>query len=510
LKVPAPAAAVIAALVLSISLLAQQIPAAPYTLVTRDGRRPLAARLMNGQEMFALDDLARLFNLTIREDALAGGLTVASGSQTIVLSAQQPLASVAGRMVSLPAPPVRDGRIWYVPVDFVDRALAPIFSTRIELRKASRLLIVGDVRLPRIAARVDLLGSVTRVTVDVAPATPHTVSQDQNRLLIRFDADGLDAPDLHASATNDVLQAIRVADSLQTIAFDLGPKFASYRVSDEPGPSGSGRIVLDLAAQGVPPAAVGQPPATTAPPPTPSTGPPPLLELPPAGGLRAIVIDPGHGGDDPGTKGAGGALEKDITLIIARRLKGALETRLGVRVLLTRDADQNVASDQRAAVANNNKADLFVSLHVDASFRPSTAGAEVSYLGLEGYGPEAQRASQSSAESLPVIGGGSRQIDMVPWELAQARYIDESAAFAKAIDGALRQRVPMAPRALQQGPFRVLIGANMPAVLVELGFLSNPQQEKMLMSDEYQNTLVQAIVDGILRFRNIPLPGAMK
>ncbi|MGH9411077.1 MAG: N-acetylmuramoyl-L-alanine amidase family protein, partial [Vicinamibacterales bacterium] len=386
MKVPAPAAAVMAALVLSISLLAQQIPAAPYTVVTREGRRPLAARLMNGQEMFALDDLARLFNLTIREDALAGGLTIASGSQTIVLSAQQPLASVAGRMISLPGPPVRDGRIWYVPVDFVDRALAPISSTRIELRKPSRLLIVGDVRLPRIAARVDLLGSVTRVTVDVAPATPHTVSQDQNRLLIRFDADGLDAPDLHATATNDVLQAIRVADSLQTIAFDLGPKFASYRVSDEPGPSGSGRIVLDLAAQGAPPAAVGQPPATTAPPPGAVTEPPPLLELPPAGGLRAIVIDPGHGGDDPGTKGAGGALEKDITLNIARRLKSALETRLGVRVLLTRDTDQNVASDQRAAVANNNKADLFISLHVDASFRATTAGAEVSYLGLEGYG----------------------------------------------------------------------------------------------------------------------------
>ena len=96
--------------------------AAPYTVLSRDGRRPLATRTIAGQEMFALDDLARLFNLTIREDTAAGGLTVTAGTQTIVLSAGQSLASVGGRLISLPAPPARDGRTWYVPVDFVARA----------------------------------------------------------------------------------------------------------------------------------------------------------------------------------------------------------------------------------------------------------------------------------------------------------------------------------------------------------------------------------------------------
>ena len=341
----------IAAILFSISLPAQQQSGAPYTVVTRQGRQPLAVRTMNGQDMFALDDLARLFNLAVREDALAGGLTVSAGTRTIVLSPQQPLASVAGRMISLPAAPVRDGRLWYVPVDFVSRALAPIASTRIDLRKPSRLIIVGDIRMPRIAARVDLLGAITRVTLDVAPATPHTVSQDQSRLLLRFDADGLDAADLHANATNDVLQAIRVADSLQTIALDLGPKYASYRVSDQAGPSGSTRVVIDLMPQEAP--SGGQTPVTP-PPLTPSTEPPPLLDLAPAGGLRAIVIDPGHGGDDAGARGAKGTLEKDVTLGVARRLKSAIEARLGVRVLLTRDSDQNVGVDQRAALANNN------------------------------------------------------------------------------------------------------------------------------------------------------------
>src|SRR5258708_33531633 len=137
---------------LSTALPAQQPSAAlPYTVVTRDARRPLATRVIGGQEMFALDDLARLFNLSVREDATAAGLIITAGTQTMVLSTQQPLASVAGRMISLPAAPARDGRTWYVPVDFVSRALASILPGRVELRKPSRLLIARRGRLPRVA-----------------------------------------------------------------------------------------------------------------------------------------------------------------------------------------------------------------------------------------------------------------------------------------------------------------------------------------------------------------------
>ncbi len=479
-------------------------PALPYTVVTRDARRPLASRVIGGQEMFALDDLARLFSLTVREDAAAGGLTVVAGGQTIVLSAQQPLASVAGRMISLPAAPVRDGRTWYVPVDFVSRALAPILPSRLELRKPSRLLIAGDVRLPRVAARAEAIGgATTRVTIDVAPPTPHTVSQETGRLLIRFDADGLDLGDIRVAPT-DTLLGVRSGDAPGVLAIDLGPRFGSFRASDQPAPTpGAGRIFVDVLAQtetpapGAPP---GGPPAA-APPAAAPIEMPPLLDLPTPGGLRAIVIDAGHGGDDTGARGAKGVLEKNVTLAVARRLKAALEARLGVRVLLTREGDQAVAQDQRAALANNNKADLFISVHANASLRPAVVGAEVFYLSLDGYGDQAQRMSQGGAEALPLLGGGSREIEITPWELAQARHLDQSAAFARSMEAALRERVAMSPRALQQAPFRVLVGANMPAVLVELGFLTNPQQEQQLGSDEHQGALVQALVEGIIRYR---------
>jgi N-acetylmuramoyl-L-alanine amidase len=497
------AALIAAACCLSIVLPAQQPSALPYTVVSREARRPLPVRVVGGQEMFALDDLARLFNLSVREDTTAGALTVTSGAQTIVLSPQQPLASVAGRMISLPAAPVRDGRAWFVPVDFVSRALAPGSATRIELRKPSRLVLAGDIRMPRVAARVEPLGSLTRVTIDVAPATPHGVTHEGTRLLVRFDADALDAGDLRVPAPTDTLQAIRVGDAPQTLALDLAPRFASFRSSDQPGPAGGGRIVIDLIAQTDTPPAGAQPPppAQPAQPPAPGET-PPLLDLPPPGGLRTIVIDAGHGGDDTGSKGPKGTLEKDITLAVARRLKGAIEGRLGVRVLLTRDGDATVAADQRAAVANNNKADLFISLHANASVRRGVSGAEVFYLNLEGYGEQAQRVSQGGPEVLPVVGGGSRTIEITPWEMAQARHIGESTSFAKAMEASLRERgVPMSARALQQAPFRVLVGANMPAVLVEMGFLTNEQDEQRLAGDAQQRALVQGLLEGILRYR---------
>jgi N-acetylmuramoyl-L-alanine amidase len=191
-----------------------------------------------------------------------------------------------------------------------------------------------------------------------------------------------------------------------------------------------------------------------------------------------------------------------LSLSVSRRLKAALEGRLGVRVILTRDGDTALGLDERAAVANNNKADLFISLHANASVRPAAAGAQVFYLNLDEYGDDAQRAAAAPRESLPVFGGGSRDIEVVAWRFAQARHLERSATLARTIEASLRGRITMNARALQQGPLRVLVGANMPAALVEIGFLSNPEQEAQLNSDTYQNTIVQAIVDAVIQFRD--------
>jgi N-acetylmuramoyl-L-alanine amidase len=476
------------------SMSAAQAPApAPYTVVSRDGRRPLAVRTFNGQEMFAVDDLARVFNLSVKEDTIAGGLTITTRGQSILLSPNQEIASVAGRLISLPAPPAREERAWFVPVDFVSRALAPVAGTPIELRKPSRLILLGDVRMPRVIGRVEALGSLARLTFDVAPATAHTVAQDASRLLLRFEADALDLSLPSSSPVPDLVQDVR-AEGNTTVAINLGPRYASFRASDAPGARGDVQVVIEIIAR------TTDAPATPAPA-TPAE-PPPVFEVTPAGTLRTVVIDPGHGGADDGAKGPAGSSEKTIALSVARRLKAALEARLGVRVILTRDGDTAVGLDERAAVANNNKADLFISLHANASVRQAVRGAEVFFLSLEDYGDEAMRAASAPREALPVFGGGARDIEVVPWRMAQARHIDRSGNFARLTEAALRSRIPLSPRALVQAPLRVLVGANMPAVLVEMGFITNPEQEAQLLSDNHQSDIVQALAEAVVQFRD--------
>ncbi|RPJ56233.1 MAG: hypothetical protein EHM24_30620, partial [Acidobacteria bacterium] len=197
-------------------------PAAPLTVISAEGQRPLPASQLGDQLVVALDDLAALLNLTVREDALSGGAAVGYKGRTVLLTAGQALASVSGRLVALPSPPVRDGRRWLVPVEFVSRALAGIYDTKLDIRKNSRLLLVGDVRVPRVAIREEPVGGQVRVTLEVAPKTTHTITQEGNHLLIRFDADALDTS-IPAIAAQGVLQAVRLADPRGTIALDLGP-----------------------------------------------------------------------------------------------------------------------------------------------------------------------------------------------------------------------------------------------------------------------------------------------
>jgi N-acetylmuramoyl-L-alanine amidase len=469
--------------------------APPFTVIAADGRHPLPATQSGDQVMIALDDLAALFQLTVREDALAGGVTVGYKGKTVILTQGQALASAAGRLVSLPAPPVRDGRRWLVPVEFINRAIGPVYDRRLDVRKNARLVLVGDVRVPHVTVRPETLGPQTRLTFTVSPRTPYAVAQEAGRLVIRFEADALDIA-VPPVAPTGLLQSIRVADAGASIAIDLGPRFGSFRSSMVPQDDGA-QVLVDL-----------MPSSTEAPAPPPARGgvtalpgpAVPELPVPPAAGeLRTIVIDPGHGGDETGAKGGTGTLEKDIALAVARKLKAALEGRLGVRVLLTRDGDQAVALDERAALANNNKANLFVSLHANASARSETSGAQMYYLAGDRQGGD----GRTVAASLPALGGGVRDIELVPWEIAQLRHAGDSALLAGAIAEQMRGRVRLSPQPVVPAPVRVLASANMPAVLVEIGFLSNPDEVQQLASDAYQASVAQAILDGILRFREL-------
>ena len=221
----------------------------------------------------------------------------------------------------------------------------------------------------------------------------------------------------------------------------------------------------------------------------------------PTTGVRTIVIDPGHGGEELGAQGPRGALEKEIALAVSRRLRTLIESRLGMRVFLTREDDRTISHDDRSAFANNHQADLFLSIHANAAVRPNIKGAEVYYLSVERADAEARKRAEDAGVVLPALGGGTRAIDLILWETAQSRYLEQSAALAAAVEEGLRARVEMSPRAVQQAPFRVLVGANMPAALVEIGYVSNPDQEQQLTSADYQTKVAEALLDAIVKFR---------
>jgi len=214
-----------------------------------------------------------------------------------------------------------------------------------------------------------------------------------------------------------------------------------------------------------------------------------------------VVIDPGHGGEDVGTRGRGGALEKDITLAMARQLQTSLERQLGVRVLLTRDRDVNVPIDSRTAMANNNKAGLYLSLHANASTAGGVRGAEVWTLDLAEYRDRA-RGAGGRGTAVALVGGGSRIIEAVPWDMAQIPYVVRSATVGRILLRHLGDAgVPLRSRSVQEVPLRGLVGANMPAVLLELGFLTNSRNARRLTSAGAADDILDAIARTITEIR---------
>lgn len=458
-----------------------------YRVVTTDGTRPLAVHASTGStDIVTLDAAARLFGLTVRDDPRAGGAVVLAGATRIVLTAGQNTVSAGGRLVSLSAPITRAGTTWLVPVDFF-RTL----GLGIDVRRPARLIVVPPAVVPHVTPRFERTATGGRLLLAVEPATPARVSRDGAQVTIRFQANALDL-DALAGAPADLVAALRISDA--SLLIDLGAGVTNVRADDARDP---GRVTIDLVS------------AAAAAPATPSAVSPVPLDRTP--GIRTVLLDPGHGGDDAGARSASGLLEKDVTLLVAMRVKALLEARLGVRVVLTRESDTAVPLDRRAAIANNNKADVFVSLHANGSPRPEVRGVQVLSLDVADYAALEGAAPRTDAPALPVpvAGGGTRVIDAVPWQLAQLPHARLSAALAAIAGQRLAATgVPMHPRAVDTAPLRVLVGANMPAILIELGVLTNEHDARVLGEPAHLGALADAIATAIADVRTgVPLPG---
>jgi N-acetylmuramoyl-L-alanine amidase len=456
--------------IVTASLFAQT--GAAYRVVTTAGVQTLPVQAANGTvDMVTLDAVARLFGLTVRDDARAGGAVIASGSDRIIITPGQSSVAVNGRVVSLPAAISRSGSTWLVPVDLIRN-----LRRGADIRRESRLIVIPPAVVPTVTPRLERTSTGARLTLSLAPAAPSRITRDGTQVTVRLQAPALDLVALSAGSP-DFVRDIRVAES--SLVVDLGPLVANVR--NDAATTGD-TIVIELVA---PAGSVAPPPAA----------PPPSFDRPEPG-LRTVVIDPGHGGDDAGVRGADGIIEKDVTLAVATRLKNVLESRYGLRVLLTREGDANVDLDRRASVANNNKADLFISLHANASPLAAVRGAQVLSLDPEMYATVdgTPNLTPAAGASVPLVGGGTRLIDIVPWHLAQLPRAPESLTLAGIVTRRLVDAgVGLLPTPSVRGPWRGLVGANMPAVLIELGMLSNEDDARQLREDSYRTLLAEAV-----------------
>ena len=228
------------------------------------------------------------------------------------------------------------------------------------------------------------------------------------------------------------------------------------------------------------------------------------------------MVDPGHGGTETGAIGPGGLQEKDVTLEIARRVAATLPRVLSCRTVLTRDTDAVISLDDRTSVANHEKADLFLSVHANSSRAASAQGSETYYLSLEASDKIAQEVASrenSSNGAAPAPSGdasGNPDLDFILWDLAQSAHLKESSELAEAIQVELNAVSDTANRGIKQAPFRVLVGATMPAVLVELAFISNAEEEKKLKDPEFQQAVADAVARAVARFFSRRLPAAIR
>ena len=213
---------------------------------------------------------------------------------------------------------------------------------------------------------------------------------------------------------------------------------------------------------------------------------------------QTVVIDPGHGGADLGARGSGGALEKELTLSVAKKLAKLLRTQ-GTDVVLTRTSDVFVALSERTEIANRAHAALFVSIHANSAPEREIAGAETFFLSLEASDDEAMRVAMTENDVFKQEGTADEGRDVVGailGDLIRTEHLRESSALAALIQRQLAQ-LPGPSRGVKQAPFVVLTGVNMPAALVEMGFITNPAESERMGQRDRQDAIAKALAAAI-------------
>jgi N-acetylmuramoyl-L-alanine amidase len=210
--------------------------------------------------------------------------------------------------------------------------------------------------------------------------------------------------------------------------------------------------------------------------------------------VSRVVIDAGHGGKDTGSIGPTGYSEKDLVLDVAKRLKTLIETEIGAEVVMTRNDDTFVPLETRTAIANQQEADLFISIHANSSKTKTVRGVETFFLNFTTSKESLDLASRENAGSDKSV----HELSDLVKRIVLTEKVTESRELAERVQTAMSRAKGTGPdRGVKQAPFVVLIGANMPSILAEISFISNPDEEKVLRTPAYRQHLAEYLLDGV-------------
>jgi N-acetylmuramoyl-L-alanine amidase len=228
--------------------------------------------------------------------------------------------------------------------------------------------------------------------------------------------------------------------------------------------------------------------------------------------VKVVVIDPGHGGESIGATSSEGWREKDLTLKLALKLRDRLKAVPGLQVYLTREVDKYMSLEERAEFANKLNADLFLSIHANACDEKSASGFETFFLSLNASDEDSRKlaiwenlelSGNQASHSKELAHGSLSELDVILGDMAQSEHLAESEVFAKIIQNNLALIMQNPNRGVKQAPFRVLMGANMPAALVEVGFLTNAKDRKNMLDEKHQDKIVSILANSILGFQEL-------
>ena len=422
----------------------------------------------------------------------------------------------------------------------------------------SLVLLLGSAEIVRgasiVAVRVWPADEYTRITIesDTALTERHFLAQNPPRLVI--DIDGLElSPALReivgkVQSDDPFIAGVRVGQNqprVVRLVIDLKQAIAPQLFTLTPVAAYQHRMVFDLypvqerdpllalieekeraeqqAAQAVQDALgefigrMDKPPLAKAPPPvppqqTPAPKPPPHLPKEKIDRLIVVALDPGHGGEDPGAIGPTGLREKDVVLAIALALRERINARPGMRAMLTRDGDFFVPLGDRVRKARRVQADLFVSIHADAFINRQARGASVYVLSEGGATSTAARWLADKENAADLVGGinvKNRHADVMRTllDMSTTAQIKDSLKLGREVLGRIGKVGRLHKPQVEQAGFAVLKAPDIPSILVETAFISNPEEERKLRDRDYQSQLVDALEDGIVRYfaRHPPL-----